>query len=107
MARSPQDIAASLAGRPAFWIVGIALLFSWPLVRAICAEAQLPPPRPVLGTIDEFTLVDQYGDRFGTEQLRGKVWVAQLFRANAPERTTFEKMAEQQHRTRGLGDSSP
>jgi len=105
MARSLQDVASSLAGRPAFWIAGIALLFSWPLVRAIRAEARLPPPRPVLGTIGELTLVDQYGDPFGSEQLRGKVWVVQLFRASAPERTAFAKMAELQHRTRGLGDA--
>jgi protein SCO1 len=101
----PQDIAASLVGRPAFWLAAIALLFSWPLVRAIRNEAHLPPPRPVLGTVGEFTLVDQWGQAFGTEQLRGKVWVAQFFRANAPARTTFAKMEELQHRTRGLGDA--
>jgi protein SCO1/2 len=105
MARSAQAVAAALAGRPIFWVLLVGALFAWPVVRAYRAEAQLPPPRPVIGAVGPFTLRDQYGEAFGTEELRGKVWVAQFFRAGTPERATFAKMAELQHRTRNLGEA--
>lgn len=105
MMSSQPSIVERLAGTPLFWVVLIAALFSWPIVRAVRAEAQLPGPRPVLGTIGEFHLKDQYGQPFGTEQLRGKVWIAQFFRASSPDKVTFEQMSELQHRTRNLGEA--
>jgi len=102
--RAGQRLAARLAGSPVFWIGLIAALFAWPVVRAWRSQARLPPPRPVLGTVADFTLTDQYGHHFGTEQLRGKVWVAQFLRSSSPDARTDE-MYELQHHTRALGES--
>lgn len=38
-----------------------------------------PAPPPVLGTLPEFSLVDAQGEPFGSEDLRGSVWVANFF----------------------------
>lgn len=100
-----QSIAARLAGNPLFWLAIIGALFTWPIVRAYRAQAAMPGPRPILGNVSEFMLKDQYGQRFGTEQLRGKVWVAQFFDARDPDPATFQRMKELQHRTRALGES--
>lgn len=96
------SLAARLAGKPLFWIAIIATLFTVPLVRSIRAVAHLPPPSPILGHVTPFSLVDQYGHRLGTEELRGTVWIAQVFRAHGDGAMT-EQMAQLQHHTRGLG----
>ncbi|MEE9383158.1 MAG: SCO family protein [Nannocystaceae bacterium] len=36
---------------------------------------RLPPPPAVLFDVPEFVLTDQTGHRFGSEQMRGQVWV--------------------------------
>jgi protein SCO1/2 len=69
-----ESRAAALSGRPAFWLVLIGLLASWPLVWSLRHPA--PPPPPVLGQVPPFRLVDELGKPFGSEDLRGLVWVA-------------------------------
>lgn len=39
---------------------------------------------PILGQIAEFTLLDQNDQPFGTEQLKGRIWVADFFFTNCP-----------------------
>ncbi len=38
-----------------------------------------PPPPPVITRVPEFSLMDQGGEPFGTEQLAGRVYVASFF----------------------------
>jgi cytochrome oxidase Cu insertion factor (SCO1/SenC/PrrC family) len=105
-----QARAAALAGRPLFWVLAVAILFAWPIVRAIHAERALPHNRPVVGLVRDFVLTDQNGDRFDAGELRGRVWVAsftaiQCAPACAQTARMMEKAGEIQHRTRNMGDA--
>jgi protein SCO1/2 len=81
----------------------LALLFGVPLVRSMMRRAAAAPA--VLGTVPAFHLTDQEGRPFGTDDLRGKVWIADFIftacQGSCPLLT--QKMAEVAHRTRQLG----
>ena len=51
------------------------------MLYAIAAFKQevLKTPLPALGQVQSFELVDQNGNPFSSNQLRGKVWVANFF----------------------------
>ncbi len=40
---------------------------------------------PILGSIPDFVLIDQNSEPFGTEQLRGSVWVADFIFTSCPD----------------------
>ena len=86
-APSPVPLAVGgklsrLIGRPAFWVVLLAALFSLPVARVMLRR--LPPPPPVLSTIPAFAMTDQQGQPFGTQELLGKVWVADFIFTSCP-----------------------
>src|SRR5262245_25656781 len=96
---------ASLVGKPSFWVVFVLLGMTWPIARTLAI--QLPPALPVLGTLPEFTFHNQYGQDFGSEQLKGRIWVANFIFTRCPtECPRFTKqMFQLQHRGRGLGQA--
>jgi len=106
-----QGLAAALAGKPAFWLVFIVTMFTWPIWRSIRSERDLPARhRPVLGLVRDFTLRDQNGGELGAEELRGRLWVASFTAVDCqPACIEAERvmttMAELRHRTRNLGDA--
>lgn len=51
------------------------------VLAAGCAREELP----VLGTLPAFTLVDQQGKPFGSDALRGTVWVADFVFTRCPD----------------------
>lgn len=108
--RPPAPVAAPsrvgrLVGRPAFWVLFVGVLFALPLVRGL--RTPMPPAPRVYGTLPPFELVDQSGGPYGSEQLRGRVWVANFIFTRCPTvcpRLT-SKMFDIQHRTRNLGET--
>lgn len=95
--------AGALLARPVFWIVAVALLFGVPVTRAVLRRA--PEPPPILATLAPFTLTDQLGRPFGTQQLAGKVWAANFIFTSCPTMCPVltQKMAEVARRGRKLG----
>ena len=89
--------------RPVFWVVTLLFLFALPLARSMMRR--LPPPPPLLGAVPEFSMIDQTGQRFGSRDLAGKVWVADFIftgcQTSCPLLT--QKMAEIARRARHLG----
>ena len=75
------------------------------MVRSV--RTALPPPPPEFGTIPEFILQDQRGVAFGSENLRGKVWIANFIFTRCPTvcPALTERMWEIQHRTRNLSNT--
>lgn len=67
--------------------MGPALRRSAPLVAALgllaCARDE---GVPVWGTLPDFALVDQDSQPFGSEQLRGKLWLADFIFTRCPDR---------------------
>ena len=87
---------------PFFWafVVGCAVITSMrPLLRRI------PAPPPVLRQIPPFTLVDAAGKRFGSDDLRGHVYVASFFFTRCPSicPTLMKDLARLQDRFRREG----
>ena len=99
-----QGRIASLVGRPAFWLLLIGLIFCWPIARAL--RGTLPPALPDLGAVPLFASVDQQGRTLGTEQLRGRVWIADFIDTRcAASALSSDRMRQLQHRARNLGDA--
>jgi protein SCO1/2 len=97
-----EGAVSRLVARPAFWLLLVAAVVSWPVARAV--RAALPPPLPVLAALPGFQLTDENGRPFGSRDLEGKVWVASFIFTRCPTicpRITA-RMAEVQRRTRQL-----
>ena len=68
-----------------------SLLFRWSVFAAIALFACGGETRvstesaPVLGSIPDFVLIDQNSKPFGTEQLRGSVWIADFIFTSCPD----------------------
>ena len=83
----------------------VGAIFFGNIIRSVTATVP-QPPKPLYG-LPDFTLIDQTGKGFGTEQLRGKIWIANFIFTSCPtmcpELTT--KMQRVKHRVRGMGDA--
>lgn len=98
---------ATLAGRPRFWItltltVLLAVIALGRVVRGTAVEEPaLRIPLPA------FTLTDHRGERFGLEQLRGRVWIANFIFTSCPTACPklTQRMKEIQQLGRHLGDA--
>jgi protein SCO1/2 len=99
-----QSGLAALVGYRTFWLVFILLGVGIPVARSV--RVALPKPLPVMSTVPDFRFTDQNGEPFGSEQLRGRVWVANAIFTRCPSICTVstQRMAEVQHRGRGLGE---
>jgi protein SCO1/2 len=101
--RALQQAVAGLFGRPVFWAVFVGIAFVLPLVRVL--RTPLPPHLPVLGTVSDFELVDQNERPYGTNELKGRVWLASTIETSSE--STADKLAAQlgkiQHRVVNLG----
>lgn len=65
-----------------------------------------PEPPPVLGTVPAFSLIDQDGRAFGSEQLQGQVYIASFFFSRCPSICPLimksVKRIEDAYRERGI-----
>lgn len=92
--------------RPLFWValaslVGlVALFFVSRAARTSAAPPAIRIPLPA------FELTDQRGQRFGLEQLRGRVWIADFIFTTCPTvcPKLTQRMKEIELRSRDLGD---
>lgn len=92
-----------LVARPAFWLAVVAALSLVPLAQAL--GRSLPEPPPKMYTLPGFALTSEKNLPYGSEQLRGKVWVASFVFTSCPSicPDLMEKMQQVQHRTRNAG----
>lgn len=95
-----MNLLSWFVGRWWFWVIFVGLAFGVPLGRSL----RMPTPSlpPVLDQIEPFVLLDQNGSPYGLEQLRDKVWVADLA---AGELTPQPALEELEKRMRKLGDA--
>lgn len=98
---------AALAGRPRFWVALTlaALLTVIALGRAVRGTAVEAPALRI--PLPAFALTDHRGERFGLEQLRGRVWIADFIFTSCPTvcPKLTQRMKELQERGRPLGDA--
>lgn len=62
----------------------VMALLSGLSLAALLFYKPAPPPPPVLGTAPSFDLVNEAGQSFSSNSLKGKVWVADFFFSTCP-----------------------
>ena len=100
-----QARASELVARPVVWAIFFAVVSVVMIGRTMTREVPQPPSMKL--PLPAFQLQNERGEPFGSEQLRGKIWVADFIFTSCPTvcpRLT-ERMAELQHRGRNLGEA--
>jgi len=69
-----SDFFANLVGRASFWFILVGLLFGSTIFRGMTTVVPDPPAK--YGVVPDFSLTDQSGQNYGTEDLSGKIWVS-------------------------------
>lgn len=87
--------------RPPFWIGLLGLLLAIPIGQRLLEG----PDLPTYQTLPSFSFVDQEGQPFGLEQLKGEAWVANFIFTTCPTVCPLltQKMATLESRSRHLG----
>jgi protein SCO1/2 len=107
--QAADGAATPIRGRffvsPLFWILLVTFVCGGTIVRSV--RNRLPAAPPVLAQVGDFELIGQHGKPFGSEQLRGKVWVADFIFTRCPTicPTLTERMFQVQHRSRNLSEA--
>ena len=86
-----------------FWVLFLAFGFSYPIYRSLNRE--LPPELPIISQVPEYELISENGQRFGSANLKGRVYLANFVFSRCPSvcpkmMTEIEKI---QKRVRGTG----
>jgi protein SCO1/2 len=100
-----EQKVSALVAKPAFWMLFVGVLALVPIVRAL--RHPVPKPPALSLPLAAFSLTDQRGKAFGSNELRGKVWVADFVFTTCPVvcPKLTKRMAEIQHRARHLGQA--
>jgi protein SCO1 len=61
-----------LVGRKTFWALVCSLLFIYPMYRSM--NRTLPPELPVYSQLPAFSLTNDFGKTFGSNELKGKIY---------------------------------
>src|SRR5579863_7963204 len=77
-----QARAARLVGSPWFWAIAIGLVFLFPIVRGVGMRLPEPPAMKIL--LPAFELTNERGQRFGSADLKGHIWVADFVFTSCP-----------------------
>jgi len=86
-----------------FWVIFLIIGFSYPIYRSV--NRVLPPELPVIAQVPEYKLINENGQRFGSEELKGRVYLANFIFSRCP--TICPRMLDDlekiQKRVRGTG----
>lgn len=86
-----------------FWFLFCSFFFAYPLIRSLNRE--LPEQLPIISKVPTFKFTDENGKPFGSDDLKGRVYLASFFFTSCPTTCPrlMEKMKKIQHRVRGVG----
>ena len=99
-----QAALAALVGKRWFWVVAVAIPFSWPIYFSLTHRP--PAPVPTLGTLAAFSVKDQQGHVFGKAEVERRAWVMDLAALDDPAVEGSVKALEKvQYRARNLGQT--
>jgi protein SCO1 len=99
-----SNLLERLVRRKISWLILCCFLFAYPIVRSV--YRQLPADMPIYGTVPEFNFTDENGHHFGSDTLKGKVYIANFMftscQTSCP--ALLAKVQKVQHRLRGVMD---
>lgn len=97
------NVVETLVRSKIFWAIFLLLGFSYPIYKSL--NRTLPPDLPVIAHVPEFEMISENGQRFGSKDLRGRVYLANFVFSRCP--TVCPKMLgdleKVQKRIRGTG----
>lgn len=100
-----EERVSRLVARPLFWALFIAAIAAFPIIRALVRP--MPDPPKLRLPLPAYQMVNQRGEKFGSEDLKGKVYVADFVFTTCP--TVCPKLTKTmeriQKRTKNLGTS--
>lgn len=87
-----------------FWVLAVGFFFAYPLLKSMTRA--LPDSLPVYQSMPEFSFTDETGQTFGSQELRGRVYLVHLMNTRCAGECSlsFREMQEVQHRIRGVKD---
>ena len=99
-----QALVGAMVGRPWFWMVAVAIPFSWPIYLALTTG--VPAPIPVLGQLPDVSVKAQNGRSLDRGDLAQRAWVMNFATLNEPATDGSVKALEKvQYRARNLGQT--
>ncbi len=97
------NVVENLVRSKIFWICFLVFGFSYPIYRSL--NRSLPPEHPIISEVPDFELISENGQRFGSKDLKGRVYLANFIFSRCP--TICPKMLgdleKVQKRVRGTG----
>ena len=98
-----KNIFERIVGSKLFWVLFILYGFAYPIYRSM--NRVLPPELPIISEVPDFELMSENGQRFGSKDLKGRVYLANFIFARCP--TVCPKMLTElesvQKRIKGTG----
>jgi protein SCO1/2 len=87
-----------------FWLIACTFLFAYPISKSI--NRMLPDELPILSAVPDFRFTDENGKTFGTNELKGKVYIANFMFTSCKTACPIllKKVQTVQHRIRGVID---
>lgn len=86
-----------------FWVLFILFGFSYPIYRSVYRV--LPPELPVIAQVPDFELISENGQRFGSKDLKDRIYLANFVFARCPSvcPKMLAELEKIQKRVRGTG----
>lgn len=76
------NVVESLVRSKVFWSLFLLFGFSYPIWKSL--NRTLPAELPIIAHVPEFELISENGQRFGSKDLKGKVYLANFIFASCP-----------------------
>lgn len=97
------NVVENLVRSKLFWVLFLLFGFSYPIYRSL--NRTLPPDLPVIAQVPAFELISENGQRFGSKDLQGRVYLANFIFARCPSvcPKMLGELEKVQKRIRGTG----
>ena len=97
------NVVEKLVRSKIFWVLFLVFGFSYPIYRSL--NRTLPPDLPVIAQVPQYELISENGQRFGSKDLAGRVYLANFVFARCPSvcPKMLGDLEKVQKRIRGTG----
>jgi protein SCO1 len=93
----------TLIRQKTFWLIFIAFGFSYPIYKSM--NRTLPPELPIIAQVPDYELINENGQRFGSNDLKGRIYLANFVFTRCPSicPKMLSDLEKIQKRVRGTG----
>jgi protein SCO1 len=97
------NVVEKIVRHKLFWVVFILAGFAYPIYRSL--NRTLPPELPVIAQVPDYELISENGQRFGSKDLKGRIYLANFIFSRCPSvcPKMLGDLQKVQKRIRGTG----